>query len=157
MRYRGLSLDELKGECKWVYGMPSYNIGTEDISEIQDKNDITYSIIPKTLSEETEYMDKYRRQIYAGDILAKEVNGKVQEFIVMKTTIDQEYMLIHESTSDGIRVRLSGVIVLKEILPNGEMKLFLPCVNHLGIDDCRSMKIVDTIYEREIFKHESQK
>ena len=154
MKYRGLSCS---GNHKWIYGLSRQKLNADIVDKIVDcESAIVYEIIPETLGEETEYMDKHRKQIYTGDILSQEVNGKVQEYIVEKTTIDQEHMVIHESANSGIRVRLSGVIVLKQILPGGGIKVFLPCVDHLGIDDCRRMEIIGTIHDKEICKHESQ-
>ena len=154
MKYRGL----LKGNdiCKWVYGSPTQKQNSNKINTILEWGSVVlWEIVPETLGEETEYMDKHRKKIYTGDILSQEVNGEVQKFIVDRTTIDQEHMVIHESASSGIRVRLSGVIVLKQILPGGESKIFLPCVDHLGIDDCRRMEIIGTIHDKELCNYES--
>jgi len=106
VKYRGLTFDGETQEHKWVYGMPSYGFGTEEIAEIGTTDGEFYEIDPETLGEETEYKDRHGRQIYTGDIVALEVDSSIREFVV-----DRECDPLPGFVGKTAKARLSGVVV----------------------------------------------
>ncbi len=156
MKYRGLSLNKEKQAYEWVYGMPSYGFETEKITEIGTPDGSFYDILPTSLGEETNYKDKYKKQIYTGDIVTLKVGNETREFVVSRKTIDREYNTLLGFDGDTVKVRLSGVIVFCYTAPDGSKYDLLPCVSLDGRDDTYFMEIIDTVSERAIRESEGE-
>ncbi len=149
MKYRGLTFDREAQEHKWVYGMPSYGFETEKIAEIGTTDGEFYEIDPETLGEETEYKDRHGRQIYTGDIVVLEEDGGRWEFVVNRATFDQKYNVSPEFVGGVNKVRVSGVVALRWVSPDGTIQQLLPCVDSSGSDSTAEMEIIGTVHERE--------